>query len=60
MMSQKKATLIGLMAIVLWSAIVGLIKSVSEGFGPVGGAALIYSCSALLLLFTLGLSLIHI
>ncbi|MDI9223983.1 aromatic amino acid DMT transporter YddG [Pantoea sp. EA-12] len=53
-MPQKKATLIGLIAILLWSAIVGLIKSVSEGFGPVAGAALIYSCSALLLLFTVG------
>lgn len=53
-MPQKKATLIGLLAILLWSAIVGLIKSVSEGFGPVGGAALIYSCSAVLLLFTVG------
>jgi hypothetical protein len=38
-MPQKRATLIGLMAILLWSAIVGLIKNVSEGFGPVGGAA---------------------
>lgn len=54
-MAQKKATLIGLIAILLWSAIVGLIKSVSEGFGPVGGAALIYTCSAILLLFTVGL-----
>ena len=53
-MPHKKATLIGLIAILLWSAIVGLIKSVSEGFGPVGGAALIYSCSAVLLLFTIG------
>ncbi|WP_434585389.1 aromatic amino acid DMT transporter YddG [Klebsiella sp. R390] len=53
-MPQKKATLIGLIAILLWSAIVGLIKSVSEGFGPVGGAALIYTCSAILLLFTIG------
>ncbi len=53
-MSPKKATLTGLIAILLWSAIVGLIKSVSEGFGPVGGAALIYSCSAVLLLFTVG------
>ena len=52
-MPHKKATLIGLIAILLWSAIVGLIKSVSEGFGPVGGAALIYSCSAVLLLFTI-------
>ncbi len=54
-MPQNKATLIGLIAILLWSAIVGLIKSVSEGFGPIGGAALIYSCSAVLLLFSVGL-----
>lgn len=54
-MPQKKATLIGLIALLLWSAIVGLIKSVSEGFGPVGGAALIYTCSAILLIFTVGL-----
>lgn len=53
-MLQNKATLIGLIAILLWSAIVGLIKSVSEGFGPVAGAALIYTCSAVLLLFTVG------
>ncbi|MGK3114403.1 aromatic amino acid DMT transporter YddG [Candidatus Pantoea formicae] len=53
-MPQKKATLIGLIAILLWSAIVGLIKSVSEGFGPIAGAALIYNCSAILLLFTVG------
>jgi drug/metabolite transporter (DMT)-like permease len=53
-MTQKRATLIGLMAILLWSAIVGLIKSVSEGFGPIAGAAMIYSCSAVLLLFTVG------
>jgi len=53
-MPQKKATLIGLIAILLWSAIVGLIKSVSEGFGPIAGAALIYSCSAILLLFSVG------
>lgn len=54
-MPQKKATLIGLMAILLWSAIVGLIKNVSEGFGPVGGAALIYSASAVLLIITVGM-----
>lgn len=54
-MPQKRATLIGLLAILLWSTIVGLIKTVSEGFGPVGGAALIYSASAVLLIFTVGL-----
>lgn len=53
-MPQNKATLTGLIAILLWSAIVGLIKSVSEGFGAIGGAALIYTCSAILLLFTVG------
>lgn len=53
-MLQSKATLTGLLAILLWSTIVGLIKSVSEGFGPVMGAALIYSGSALLLLITVG------
>lgn len=58
-MPQQKATLIGLIAILLWSAIVGLIKSVSEGFGAVGGAALIYTCSAVLLLFTVGFPQIH-
>lgn len=58
-MPHKKATLIGLIAILLWSAIVGLIKSVSEGFGPVGGAALIYTCSAVLLLLTIGFPKIH-
>ncbi|HBZ16638.1 aromatic amino acid DMT transporter YddG [Candidatus Pantoea floridensis] len=54
-MPQKRATLIGLIAILLWSTIVGLIKTVSEGFGPVGGAALIYSASAVVLLFSVGL-----
>ncbi|CAO95538.1 aromatic amino acid DMT transporter YddG [Erwinia tasmaniensis] len=53
-MKQQKATLIGLIAILLWSAIVGLIRSVSEGLGAVGGAAMIYTLSALLLVFTVG------
>lgn len=47
-MDRKKATLIGLLAIVLWSTMVGLIRSVSEGLGPVGGAAMIYTLSGLL------------
>lgn len=33
---------------------VGLIRGVSEGLGPVGGAAAIYTLSGLLLLFTVG------
>lgn len=53
-MDRKKATLIGLAAIVLWSTMVGLIRGVSEGLGPVGGAAMIYTLSGLLCLVTVG------
>ncbi|KFK94812.1 MULTISPECIES: aromatic amino acid DMT transporter YddG [unclassified Serratia (in: enterobacteria)] len=52
---SHKATLFGLLAIVLWSSVVGLIRSVSEGLGPVGGAAMIYSVSTLFLLLVMGL-----
>ncbi|MGB8664007.1 MAG: aromatic amino acid DMT transporter YddG [Serratia inhibens] len=50
-----KATLLGLLAILLWSSVVGLIRSVSEGLGPIGGAAMVYSVSALFLLLVLRL-----
>ena len=53
-MDRKRATLIGLAAIVLWSTMVGLIRGVSEGLGPVGGAAMIYTLSGLLCLVTVG------
>ncbi|QIE99323.1 hypothetical protein G5574_00565 [Pantoea stewartii] len=45
----------GLSAILLWSTTLGLLRSVSEAFGPTGGAALIYSITALLLCLTRGL-----
>ncbi len=51
---KGKATLLGLLAIVLWSSTVGLIRSVSEALGPIGGAAVIYSVSALMLLVLIG------
>lgn len=51
-MDRKRATLTGLAAILLWSTMVGLIRSVSEGLGPVGGAAMIYTVSGLLCLVT--------
>ncbi len=54
-MSSKKATLIGLVAIILWSSIVGLIRSVSESFGAVGGAALIYTVASVFLYFSIGM-----
>ncbi len=53
-MDRKRATLIGPVAILLWSTMVGLIRSVSEGLGPVGGAAMIYTVSGLLCLATVG------
>ncbi|MFJ7607530.1 aromatic amino acid DMT transporter YddG [Serratia bockelmannii] len=52
--SRTRATLFGLLAIVLWSSVVGLIRSVSEGLGPIGGAAMIYSVSAVFLLVAFG------
>ena len=53
-MNSKKATLIGLTAVVLWSSIVGLIRGVSEHLGATGGAAMIYSVASLFLLFSVG------
>ncbi|WP_367395436.1 aromatic amino acid DMT transporter YddG [Pantoea sp. Ep11b] len=51
----SRATLIGLVAILLWSTTVGLLRSVSEAFGATGGAALIYTTTALLLCLTRGM-----
>lgn len=51
---RNRATLVGLMAVVLWSAIVGLIRGVSESFGPTGGAALMYTVASVFLLFSVG------
>lgn len=53
-MNSNKATLIGLTAVILWSFIVALIKQISHFFGPVAGAALIYSLASILLLCSVG------
>lgn len=52
--TSTRATLIGLIAVALWSSIVGLIRGVSESFGATGGAALIYTLGSALLLCSLG------
>lgn len=52
--SASKGTLYGMVAILLWSTIVGLIRNISEYFGAVGGAALIYSTGTLFLILILG------
>lgn len=53
--SSQRATLFGLLAILLWSTSVGLFRSIAEHFGAVGGAALIYSISAICLCIVRGL-----
>jgi len=55
MTSSSKATAIGLVAIILWSTSVGLLRSISEHFGATGGAALIYTVSAICLCLSQGL-----
>ncbi len=54
-LNRKMATLVGLTAILFWSTNVGLIRSFSESFGAVGGAALIYSVASVILWITVGL-----
>lgn len=54
MNQTTKGTLIGFAAIVLWSALVALIKEVSNSFGAVGGSALIYTVSFIFLFFSVG------
>jgi drug/metabolite transporter (DMT)-like permease len=54
MKNTNKATLIGLTAVLLWSAVVGLIRSVSDRLGPTGGAASMYSVASVFLLLSVG------
>lgn len=54
MKNANKATLTGLLAVLLWSSIVGLIRSVSDHLGATGGAALMYSVASVLLLLSVG------
>ncbi len=54
-MPVRKATVIGLTAVILWSTLVGFLRGVTQGLGPIGGAAMIYTCSSLLLFFVVGI-----
>jgi drug/metabolite transporter (DMT)-like permease len=49
-----KCTIAGCLAILIWSTTVGLVRNVAEQLGPIGGAAMIYSVSALFLLVAIG------
>ena len=50
----QHATLCGLAALLLWSTAAGFIRSLSEHFGAIGGAALMYSAGSMLLILTVG------
>ena len=54
MLKTHKYTLLGIAAIVLWSCLIALLRNVSEQLGPVGGAAMVYSISAILLMLVFG------
>lgn len=54
-MKVTKSTALGCAAILLWSSVVALLRNVSEQFGPIGGAAWVYSLSSLFLLRFIGI-----
>lgn len=54
MVPKQSATLTGLLAIALWSAVVGMIRSITESLGPTAGPALLYTAATVLLWLTLG------
>lgn len=47
-------TLIGISAVLMWSATIALYRGISEIYGPIGGAALIFSLSGALALLQAG------
>jgi len=49
------STLIGASAVVLWSPTLGLLRSISEIFGAIGGAALIFTAAAISASLMLGM-----
>jgi len=53
--TRNKFTLYGVAAILLWSCLVALVREVSELFSPIGGAAMLYSVSAIFLILVMGL-----
>lgn len=53
-MSHFNYTGCGIAAILLWGAMIGLMRTVAEAFGPIGGAALLYTIAAVFLILVLG------
>lgn len=52
--SQLRFTLYGCLAILFWSCLLACARLVTEYLGPVGGAAMLYSASSVLLIIVLG------
>ncbi len=48
-MTTTKANLYGIAAILMWSTLIGLVRSVSQAFGVAGGTALIFTSGAIVL-----------
>lgn len=48
-MTSIKATLLGIIAIAIWSCFTALMRTITESFGVVAGAALIYTVGAIAL-----------
>lgn len=54
-MSPAKANLYGILAILMWSTLIGMVKSISQSFGVAGGTAFIYTIGAAALCLKQGL-----
>jgi len=57
--SKNKYTLYGVLAILLWSTITAFIRDLSELFSPIGGAAMMYTVSAIFLMSVMGIPKIN-
>ncbi|MDF2153510.1 aromatic amino acid DMT transporter YddG [Vibrio sp. CAU 1672] len=51
---QVRFTLYGCIAILAWSGLLGMARLVTESFGPVGGSAMLYTLSSVLLMIVIG------
>ncbi|MDO6527868.1 aromatic amino acid DMT transporter YddG [Motilimonas sp. 1_MG-2023] len=56
---KHKYTLFGVVAILLWSSLTALIRDVSELFGAIGGAAMLYTISSIFLVSVMGVPKIN-
>lgn len=54
-MKRQIATSIGILALILWSTLVGLLRLSTEKFGPIYTVTYVYTLSALILYFSYGL-----